>query len=173
MAKSKQQKEEIAKVLGEKFSQAKTAIFTNFEGLNVTEVNELRSKLREHNIDYMVAKRTLIDLSLKNSELKDISVDDVSGGLGIAFGYDDEVLPAKELASFAKEHEALKLIGGIFQNKFIDSGEVAALAALPSKEELLVKLVWLIQYPVSGLVNVLAGNMRKLLYTLQAIKDSK
>ena len=173
MAKTKQQKEEIIKALEEKLGKAKATVFTNFEGLTVSEADELRSHLREANIDYTVAKRTLLALALKKAKLEDVSMDDLSGGLGVAFGYDDEVLPAKTLSEFAKKHKSLKLIGGIFENKFIDAQAVADLASLPSKDELLVKLIWLIQYPTYGFVNVLAGSLRKFIYTLQAIKDSK
>ncbi len=173
MAKTKQQKEEIVKTLTDKLGKTKSVIFTNFEGLSVDKANELRAQLREQGIDYTVAKRTLLALALKQADMGAIDISRLEGGLGTAFGYGDEVLPAKILYTFAKKHEAVKLIGGIYQGKFIDAEEVTALAQLPGKEELQAKLVWLINYPVSGLVNVLAGSMRNLVYALNAIKESK
>ena len=173
MAKTKQQKEEVVKSIEEKLGKTKAVVFTNFDGLNVEETNELRNILRENKIDYTVAKRTLLKLAFKKAGLKDVDIDQLTGGLGIAFGYDDEVLPAKTLSLFAKKHPALKLVGGIFEKKFIDKLKVKELANLPSKDELLAKIVWLFNYPASGFVNVLAGNIRSLVYALQAIKDKK
>lgn len=173
MAKSRQQKESAVAALEEKFKRAKAVVFTNFEGLSVGEADEMRSALREAGVDYMVAKRSLIGIALKKADLKDISIDTLTGGVGVAFGSGDEIAPAKTLATFGKKNEALKLVGGIFNGSFIDAAQVQQLASMPSKEELLVKLLWLIQYPTTGFVNVLAGTMRTFVYALQAIKDSK
>ncbi len=173
MAKSRQQKEDAVAALEEKFKNSKAVVFTNFDGLSVAEADEMRNALRAAGVDYMVAKRTLIGLALKKAELTDVSIDELTGGIGVAFGTEDEIAPAKTLATFGKKSEALKLVGGIFDGKYIDAAQVQQLAALPSKEELLVKLMWLVQYPTTGLVNVLAGSMRKFVYALQAIKDSK
>ncbi len=173
MAKTKQQKEEIVKKITDRLSGAASVIFVNFDGLNVQETTELRSILREEGIEYTVAKRTLLQLALEKADLKGIDISALPGGLGAAFGKEDEVLPAKLLYTFGKKHEALKLIGGIYQDKFIGAEEALALAQLPGKEELKAKLVWLVNYPVSGFVNVLAGSMRQLVYALQAIKESK
>ncbi len=173
MAKSRQQKEATVAALEEKFKNSKAVVFTNFDGLSVSEADEMRQALRDAGVEYMVAKRTLIGLALKKAELQDVSIDELTGGIGVAFGIDDEITPAKTLATFGKKSEALKLVGGIFEGKYIDAAQVAQLAAMPSKEELLVKLMWLINYPTTGLVNVLAGTMRSFVYALQAIKDSK
>jgi len=173
MAKTKQQKEETVKFLQEKLGKTKAVVFTNFDGLTVEETNELRNILRENEIDYTVVKRTLLKLAFKKVDLKEVDIDQLSGGLGIAFGYEDEILPAKTLSQFAKKHPALKLVAGIFEKKFIDQSKVKELASLPSKDELYSKLVWLFNYPASGFVNVLAGNLRSLVYALNAIKDRK
>lgn len=172
MAKSRKQKEEIVSELEEKMKGAKAMVFTNFDGLSVSEADELRKNLRENNIQYMVAKRTLIGIALKKADLQDVSLDDIEGGIGVAFG-DDEVLPAKTLADYAKKAEALELVGGIVEGEYLDTERIKALAAMPSKEELLVKLMWLVQYPTTGLVNVLAGTPRSFVQVLNAIKESK
>ncbi|MFA6098640.1 MAG: 50S ribosomal protein L10 [Patescibacteria group bacterium] len=173
MAKTKVQKQESVKSLSDKLAKIKVVVFTSFDGLNVKATTELRNILREAKIDYTVTKKTLLKLALQQANLKGIDIDTLHGGLGAAFGYDDEIMPAKILSKFAKKNNALKLVGGIFQGKFVDAAEIKKLAALPGKEELYGKLVWLINYPLSGLVNVLAGNLRSLLYALNAIKDSK
>ncbi|MDP2685541.1 MAG: 50S ribosomal protein L10 [bacterium] len=171
MAKTKQQKEEIVKELSDRFGKTKTVIFTNFDGLNVQDTTELRKVLRENSVDYTVVKRTLVNLALKSAELKEVDISSMDGGIGIATGYEDEILPAKVLATFAKGHKELKLVGGIFDGQFMDDKKVMELAMMPGKQELYGKLVWLLNYPASGLVNVLSGNTRKLVYVLNAIKE--
>lgn len=173
MAKTKQQKELDVKQLGERLGKIKAVVFTNFDGLKVKEVNELRNILRQNNIEYTVTKKSLLQIALKKAGLDNVNIDEYRGGLGIAFGYDDEVLPAKTLDTFSKTHPTLKLIGGIYATRQMSKAEVIQLAKLPSKEELLSKLVYMIKYPVSGLVNVMAGNLKNFLYALNAIKDKK
>lgn len=173
MAKTKEQKQEIIKDLTDKFGKTKAVIFTNFDGLNVQATTELRKTMRENSVDYTVAKRTLVNLALKNAEFKEIDISSLEGGIGIALGYEDEMIPAKVLAKFSKDHEELKLVGGIFEGKFIDQKKVMELAKMPGKQELHGQLVWLLNYPATGLVNVLAGNSRKLVYVLNAIKEKK
>lgn len=174
MPKTRQQKEATLKKLEENLAKMKAAYFTNFDGLKVKETVELRKLLREQNISYEVVKKTLLKLALKKSRIKEIDIPyKMSGSLGMAIGYEDEITPAKVLDKFAKEHPALKLVGGIYGNKFIDQKQVLAMAKLPGKEELLAKLVWLVQYPVAGLVNVMQGNLRGLVYVLKAISEKK
>jgi len=173
MAKTKEQKQEAVKILKERLSDANATVFVNFDGLTVMETNELRNILRKEKIEYTVAKKSLLKIALKDTKIKGIDLDSLEGGLGMASGFSDEVLPAKLLDTFAKKHEAVKLIGGIFNGEFIDTKEVVALAKLPSKQELFSKLVWLLQYPTSGFVNVLAGTMRNFVYALNAIKEKK
>lgn len=174
MAKTKEQKEEAVTLVKEKVSNATSVVFTHFDGLSVMDTNEFRSALREHNIDYTVAKRTLLKVALKDAGIDAADIDSLeSGGVGIVFGYDDEVLPAKTVGTFSKTHKELKIIGGIFNGRFINAEETLELAKLPSKLELTQKFVWLLQYPISGFVNVLAGNMRNLVYALKAIQEKK
>jgi large subunit ribosomal protein L10 len=173
MAKTKQQKEDFVAWLEERLPKSKSVIFTNFDGLNVKATSELRKLLRAQGIEYTVAKKSLVKVAFKKTGLDGIDAKTIPGSIGMALGYGDEVAPAKVLATFAKTNPVLKLVGGIYEGKLISAQEVKQLASLPSKEELLSKLVWLLNYPASGLVNVLAGNMKKLLYVLNAIKDKK
>jgi large subunit ribosomal protein L10 len=172
MAKSKQQKQEIIKNLIEKLKKAKSLVFVNFDGLTVKEVEELRAKFREENIDYLVIKKTLARLAFKEAGL-DVDPKSLEKGVAIAFGYDDEVAPARIIETFAKKHKALKSIGGVLENKFVDDAKIVELSKLPSKQELLAKVIGSINAPLSGFVNVLAGNLRGLVQVLNAIKESK
>ena len=104
MAKTKEQKEEAVKSLADLFSKTKSVVFTNFDGLKVNDTNELRNILRENNVEYSVAKKKLLKLALKEAGMKDIDIDKMTSGLGVAFGVEDEIMPAKLLANFAKKH---------------------------------------------------------------------
>lgn len=173
MAKTKQVKEQMVGDIADRLAKATSVVFTNFDGLNVQETTELRTLLRELAIDYSVIKKTLFKLSLKKGKHDVANFDLMTGSLGAAFGYGDEVLPAKTLKTFTKKHPTLKLVGGIYQGSFIDARSVMQLADLPSKMELLTKLAWLMNYPMSGFVNALAGSMRNFVYALKAISEKK
>lgn len=172
MAKTRQQKEQTVKDLIEKLKKAKSLVFVNFDGLKVKEVEELRKNCRAENIEYLVTKKTLIKKAFKDVGL-DIDPKTFDKEAAIAFGYEDEVAPARIVQNFAKEHEALIAFGGVLENKFVPAEKVIELSKLPSKDELLAKVVGSIKAPVSGFVNVLSGNLRNLVYVLNAINDNK
>ncbi|OGY45937.1 MAG: 50S ribosomal protein L10 [Candidatus Buchananbacteria bacterium RIFCSPHIGHO2_02_FULL_38_8] len=173
MAKTKQQKQEAVKSYTEKLKKAKGLVFANFDGLKVKEIEELRKKCREKGIDYIVAKKTLMKLALNEAGIESIDPKTFDKGVASVFGYEDEVVSAKIIGEFSKKHEALKPIGGILEYRFIDVSKVLELSKLPSRQELLAKVVGSMAAPVSGFVNVLAGNLRNLVGVLSAIKEIK
>jgi len=164
---SKEKKQEIINSLTDKLSRQKTVVFFDYNGLRVERIQELRSKLREKDADCQVAKKTLIDLALKKAGFKDVAVRDLSGQVALAFGYKDEILPAKILYNFSKDNESLKILSGLVNGEYMDSAGIISLAQLPSREELFAKLVGNISSPLFGLINVLQGNMRKLIFVLK------
>ncbi|MBU4332429.1 50S ribosomal protein L10 [Patescibacteria group bacterium] len=173
MAKTKQQKKEIVKDLEQTLEDVKGAVFADYSGLKVSEMEDLRSKLREANTRLLVIKRSLFDIALKNSKFSDVDIKAMEGPMSFAVSSEDEVTPAKIMADFAKQHEALKIQGGILEQKFIDTAKVGELAKLPNRDELLARLVGSIKAPISGFVNVMAGNLRGLVRVLDAIRESK
>ena len=173
MAKSKQQKEEIVAELTDKLNQAKSVVLTNYQGLTVGEVQELRQQMKEQAVDYHVVKNTLFNVSWEKSDLKDVKLKKQDGPVAVALGYEDEVAPAKLCWEYAKEHKSLELSSGVLENKLLTKEEVESLAKLPSKDELIAKTVGTIKAPLSGFVNVLAGNLRGLVGVLNAIKEEK
>ena len=168
---TKEQKKEIIKDLTDKFSRQKAVIFSDYTGLKVNQFQELRSKLREQGIDCRVVKKTLIDLSLKKAGFDGLKAGELPGQTVLVFGYEDEILPAKILYDFSKENENLKILSGLVQGDYLESKEVISLAKLPSKQELLGKLVGSLLSPLSGLINVLQGNTRKLFFILKDMKS--
>lgn len=169
MPKTKETKKQDLEILENKLNDSKSVIFANFFGLKVKDTEALRTKCRENNLSCSVLKKNLLTLALKN---KGVQVEDIEGEIVAIFG-DDEVIPAKITADFGKAHKSLKIVAGVIDGKFSTKEDVITLSKLPSREELLAKFVGTINAPVSGFVNVLAGNMRKFVYVLDAIKNVK
>lgn len=169
---TRQQKETIVKDLAEKLKNSKAAVFAEFKGLAVKDMTALRKELRKNGVDFKVLKKTLINLALKDAgiEAKD---NNLEGQIAIAVSSGDEVAAAKIIADFAKANENLKIAGGILGKDILSKEEAVALSKLPSKEELLAKFVGSINAPVSGFVNVLAGNIRNFVQVIKAISDNK
>lgn len=159
-------------MLNEKFTKSKSVVFANYMGLTVNDVQQLRRELRKENNEMVVAKKTLIGLMLEKAGLSREATKDMDGGLAVVFGYGDEVSPAKVVATFAKKHEMVGLQAGILEGKLIDTAAVKQLSLLPTKQELLAKMVGSLRAPISGMVNVLAGNLRGLVQVLSQIQKS-
>lgn len=174
MAKSKEQKKEILQTLKEKINDSKSVVFTSFDTLSVTEGEELRQNLRKEGGEYYVAKKTLLDKAFSEKKIESLNIKDFEGKIATVFSYDDEVAGAKALADFKKSHEnKVNFVGGILEGKFLSSEEVDNLSKLPSKIELYAKITGSLNAPISGFVNCLSGNLRKLVYALNAIKEAK
>jgi large subunit ribosomal protein L10 len=173
MPKTRDQKKKIIEDLTDKFQSFKSLVFTDYKGLTVKDTSELKKLCKKQGIEYLVAKKTLITKALEGAGIKDMNVKDLQGNIAMVIGFEDEIAPAKVVGNFAKDHKNLKMLGGIMENKFIDLNQVTALSKIPSKVELLARLVGSINAPVSGFVNVLAGNLRGLVCALNAIKDNK
>jgi large subunit ribosomal protein L10 len=132
----------------------------------------LRRELKKEGVDLKVTKKTLIKMALKDAGFE-IDARKFEGQLAIAISSQDEVVAAKIIAKTAKANENIKIVGGILGTKELTEEETKALALIPSKQELLAKLVGTLNAPVSGFVNVLAGNLRGLVNVLKAVADSK
>ncbi len=166
------QKEELVKSLASKLKDSKAVVFSDFKGLAVKDMTVLRNELREKGIDFKVLKKTLISIALKDAGIE-MDLKKMEGQIAIAVSQGDEVEAAKIIAKMAKVNENLKIAGGILGKKILSTEEVMALSKLPSKDELLAKLVGTLNAPVSGFVNVLAGNIRGLVQVLKAVSEVK
>jgi len=167
MAKTREQKEKIIEDLNEKFGKMKIAVFANYFGLKVKEIQQLKKQLKESKSDYLITKKTLAKLALQKAGFKNINLGEIEGGLSIVFGYQDEIVPIKVLTKFSKEHKALEIKGGILEKEFISLEKVLELSKLPTKTELIGRLLWQIKAPISGLINTLEGNLRGLIWLLK------
>lgn len=174
MAITRQKKEEILENLTGQLSEAKSAVFADFRGMKVASANELRQKGRDEGVNIVVAKKSLMKLAFDKAGYEGVDPSELEGSVALMLGMDDEVAPAKLAADFAKAHEEeIKIVAGVLERKLVDDKAVVALSKLPSREELLAKAVGSIAAPMSGMVNVLQGNLRNLVYALSAIRESK
>ena len=149
----------------EKLQSAQGAVLVGFSGLSVAEVTKLRRKFREGGVEYKVIKNTLTRIAA--DELGYSGLDEfLEGPTAIAYSTEDVVAPAKILKEFIKETKTEAIT-------VKDKASVDALANLPSRDELIAKIVGSMQAPISGLVNVLQGNIRNMVYVLDAVRAKK
>ncbi len=167
-----EEKKTIVEDLHEKFSRSKVIIVTDYKGLNVTEMNDLRGRLQAVDIEYKVVKNTLL---IRAAEGTDAALVEGSyiGPTAVALSYDDPVSPAKVLTAFAKEHGALELKAGVLMGRVLDLNAIDALSALPSREQLLSQLLSVIIGVPTAFVRALNDVPKRLLNVLQAVKENK
>jgi large subunit ribosomal protein L10 len=173
MPKTRQQKEDVLKQVVDNLKSAKSAVVSNAAGLKVSDSEQLRKKCRAEKVELVSVKKTILKKAFKDAGLEGLENFDLSGSLLIAFGNEDEVAPAKILKDFGKTHEQIQFRSGLIEGKLVDAAYVQTLADLPSKLELYAKIVGSLNAPISGFVNVMAGNLRGLVNVLSAIKDKK
>ena len=165
-------KKAVVEELHEKFSRSKVVIITDYKGLDVAAVNSLRRKLREVDVEYKVAKNTLLVRASEDTDAALIK-DSFKGPSAVALSYDDPVAPAKVLSDFAKENEKLEIKIGVMEGNVLDISAIKALSALPSRDVLLAQVLSAMNGVPTSLVSVLNAVPRQILNVLQAIKDQK
>lgn len=168
--------EKIKKVeeLNGVFLKAKSAVLANYQGIDAPELTALRSHMRGRAIDFRVIKNTLARQAAKNTPFELLDKE-FSGPVSLVLSFDDAVAPAKALADYAKSGAAKspKVICGVVEGKKVTPEEVKALADLPSKEQLIAQLLSTMNGPTTNFVGALSGLLRKLVGTLEAIKEKK
>jgi large subunit ribosomal protein L10 len=173
MAKSRQQKEDIVARLKDLFASAKSVVFAEQSALSVPDMEIFRVKARAEGLTVMIAKKTLATLAAKEAGFENIDAKSLPNSVMTVIGQDDEVTPARLVADFAKDHETVQIVGGVFEGAFASQEQMVALSLLPSKPELYAKLVGTLNAPISGFVTVLSGNMRGLVTALKQIQEKR
>jgi large subunit ribosomal protein L10 len=167
-----EKKQKITEDLHERFSKSAIVVVADYKGLDVSAMNALRRKLREEDIEFQVAKNTLLIRAAKDTEVALIE-DYFKGPSAVALSYTDPVAPAKILAQFAKDNQKLEIKGGVLKNKVLDVDAIKALAKLPSREVLLGQLLSVLNEVPTAFVRTIAEIPRSLLNVLTAIRDQK
>lgn len=170
---SREKKEELVRVFSDKLTEAKVVLFTDYRGLTVEDMTDLRRQLREKGVELKVIKNSLLKIAADNAKVQIDNGKLSDHPVAVAFGYDDEVTAAKSVFAFSKDHEALEVVGGILEGRNIDYQGMKTLSEVPSREELIAKMMGSMKAPVSNFVGVLSANIRSVVLVLNAIKESK
>ena len=170
MAISKDKKNTLVADLTELLTSAKSTVYAKYQGLTVAELQELRKAAREANVKIKVVKNRLVRVAMGQIAVyKDTDTTGLTGQLLYVISDDDEVAPAKVLAEFAKKHAALNLAGGFGDaGNALSEDEVKALAAMPSKNELIAQVVAQLLSPVTDSISGLSGGLPGILSGLEA-----
>ena len=170
MAISKDKKNELVADLTELLTNAKTTVYAKYQGLTVAELQELRKAAREAGVKIKVVKNRLVRVAMGQIGVyKDTDTTGLTGQLLYAISSEDEVAPAKVLANFAKTHDALNLVGGFSDlGNSLSEEEVKALAAMPSKNELIAQVVAQLLSPATDSISALSGGLSGIVSGLEA-----
>ena len=172
MAVSRKKKEESLTKFADSLNKSKIAVFVNFQGMNVSDVSELRNSIRKDGGSMQVVKKTLIKRAAKDKGVA-VDTETLGGEIAAVFGFEDEIGVVKTLAAAAKGKERPEFRGAIMGLEVLTAAMVGQLAMIPSRQVLLGQFVGSINSPVSGFVQVLSGNLRNFVQVLHAIQEKK
>lgn len=176
MALTKDQKKVMLDKVTDRLKKAKSVVFSGYSGIDVKSMTGLRKQLRSQKIDYLIVKKTLLKIGAKTAGLPAIDEKMLTGPIAVAVSYEDEMAPIKILYGMSRDknfEKKLELTGGIMEGKVLSKAEIMTLATIPSKQELLAKLVYLLKSPVSRFHFVLHEIVRKFVGTIDALKAKK
>lgn len=189
MPKTKEQKQAIINDLLEKINKQKALILVSFDNLSSPALFDLRRRLKEQRCLLKVIKKTLLEKTFEKLDQRDLleKIKEIKSQLALVFSFEDEIIPAKICHQFSKQNENLKILGGIMEIKdekrvyeeqsikmkdyeFLFAEKVIEISQLPSKNELLIRMILNLQSPVLNFINVLQGNIKGLIYVLAKAK---
>ncbi len=166
------EKTELVDAIREKFKKANATFLTEYRSIKADVMSEFRKDLRDASVEFKIVCNTLARRAVSGTAAEHLG-EHFNGPVALVFSYKDAALAAKKLTDFAKDNPGLKFRAGILGTELIGASEIKGLAALPSRDVLLGKLLGSISSPMSGFVGVLSGLPRSLVYTLNAIKEAK
>ena len=167
----KEQKVEQVELLTEKLKNAKVAVLTDYRGLKVSQIQELRGKLKGGDVEYRVVKNTLARRAAEAAGFPALQAE-IKGPVAIAFGYDDLGVPSKLINEYVRATRLkVDVVGGLVEGRVFSSDQIKQLADLPSRETLLAQLMGTLQSPVAQLVGIIQTPLQQLMGTLTAYKN--
>ncbi|MBI4036778.1 50S ribosomal protein L10 [Candidatus Daviesbacteria bacterium] len=173
--KTRQQKQETVLKLSEKLSRAKAVVLTDYRGLTMNQLSSLRNKLREVDSEFTITKNALLARAIPiayplRSEASPLPPTTFQNPTATLFAYGDEILPIKALVQTLKDAGLGKLKAGLLGDQVLDEANLNQMALLPTKDELRAKIVGVLVAPLQGMVSVLQGNLRSLVYALDQLR---
>ena len=165
-------KKKVVEKLAEKIGKASMLVISDYRSISVKEITQLRKKLFSGKAEFKVVKNTLLARAMTAAGFSGLD-EHLKGPTALLLGYEEPVAPLKTLVEFITDIEKGELRAGIIEKTVVGKNELTAISKLPPKEVLIAKVIGGFQSPIYGLVNVLTGTTRKLLYVLNAIKEKK
>jgi len=172
MALTLERKKNAVSLLVEEFGRAGGVIFTDFRGVHVEGMTDLRREMRKNELRYFVSKRTLISKALSETEIE-VPDEFLDGATGLVFTDEEPLAASKVVEGFRKEFPSFTIKGGIMGAVTLSAADIKALADTPPREELLTRLASSLNAPISKLANVTAGIIRAFVNVLNAVAESK
>lgn len=161
MKKAIELKSQVVAEITDKLNRAASVVVVDYKGLTVAEVTELRKQMREAGVDYKVYKNTLVRRAAKEVGIEQFNDTDLVGTNAMAFGYDDPVEPAKIIKNFMEKAPNLELKMGVVEGEFYDKDKMLEIASIPSREELIAKLLGSLKAPISDFVYLVDAIAKK------------
>lgn len=165
MPKTRVQKEEAVVKLKDKLKRAKALVFADYQGLNMSQLSTLRDLLREQNAEFIITKNSILKIAMPET--------DMEGPTATLFAFDDQITPIKILVKALKDASLGSVKSGFLDGELLDSAKIIQLSTLPSKDELRGKVVGVLAAPLQGIVSVLQGNLRGLVYALSELQKQR
>ncbi|QQG43111.1 MAG: 50S ribosomal protein L10 [Candidatus Daviesbacteria bacterium] len=172
MPKTRAQKQQTVENITNKLGRAKAVVLTDYKGLTMPQLANLRMQLAESDSEFTVTKNTLLQRALPTSNFP-FPTSNLEGPTAALLAYGDEVTPIKILVKVLKDAGVGKVKAGFLGETILDEGKIQQLASLPSKDELRAKTVGVLVAPLQGIVGVLQGNLRNLVYALSEIQKTR
>jgi large subunit ribosomal protein L10 len=168
------EKQEAVKELNEVFQKATAAVLANYQGIDAASITAMRASMKSQSVEFRVVKNTLAKLAAKNTPFEVLDAK-FTGPVSVLVSYDDPVAPAKVLADQRRvdAKKTPEVICGLVEGKLISAEGVAALADLPSRDALLGQMLSVFQGPTTNFVGVFSSLLRKLVGTLDAVREKK
>ncbi len=174
MAKTRIQKEDIVTRLADELNKAKSVVFADYKGLNMSQLDSLRQQLEETGATFSITKNSLLKIAMQNlTNSYQLPSTTLEGPTATLMAFEDEISPIKVLVKALKDFQIGSVKAGVLDGEVIDQYKINKLASLPSKDELRAKVVGSLGSPLYGIVGVLQANLRNLVYALDQIRVSK
>lgn len=170
---NRDEKEKIVAEVADTVRRSHGLFFTDFVGLTVEQVTELRREFYKAGVDYRVVKNTLIQKALEQVTGYDTVYQKLTGPTGIAFAYEDAIVPAKIIQKFKEKHSKLSLKVCVLEQQVYDGSRLTELARLPSRKEMMAAILGSIQAPLAGVPSVIQAVMRDLVSVIGEIEKKK
>lgn len=165
----RQNKERIVREIADRIRRSKAIILTDYRGLTVAQMTDLRRKLREIGVEYKVVKNSLARRATDDPRVAAF----LEGPTAIAFGYDDPISPARALTEFARNNKELEIKGGLVEGQLLDEAGVRFLASLPSREFLVARVAGAIQSPLVAVVRCLRNPLQSMARGLETLRQRR